>query len=346
MKRFAKIIVQFFLILLLLGTVYYFSNLINSSFPAQDKSPTKVNSYVSDSGTIKLYFCPRDDCETAFVSFMDSAETSLHCALYEVELESVKEKLLEKSKIMDVKVVTDSDYFHQFNHSFIKSDSWGLMHNKFCIIDGKKVSTGSMNPTDNDAHKNNNNLLLIESSVLAGNYEDEFQEMWNETFKKGSLVKNPEIKIGDIKIQNYFCPDDHCADRVKDELKKAQTSIYFMTFSFTNEGIANIILLKKLENITIQGVMEARQVTEYSKYQVLRYQIGEENILKDANKNNMHHKVFIIDEETVITGSFNPTEGGDERNDENIVIIKDKEIATRFVEEFRDLHAAASPESG
>jgi phosphatidylserine/phosphatidylglycerophosphate/cardiolipin synthase-like enzyme len=332
MGKLTKTIVPFLLTLLLLGAVYYFSTIVD--LPAPEKKIKPVNSYVSDSGTIQLYFCPREDCETAFVQFLDSAQQSLHCALYEVELESVKEKLLEKEKIMDVKVVTDSDYFHQFNYSFVQSDSWGLMHNKFCIIDGKKVSTGSMNPTDNDAHKNNNNLLFIESSVLAGNYEDEFQEMWNGTFKKGNAVKNPNIKLGGINLQNSFCPEDHCADRVKDELKKAQKSIYFMTFSFTNEGIANIILLKKLENITIQGVMEARQVTEYSKYQVLSYQIGEMNIIKDNNKNNMHHKVFIIDEETVITGSFNPTEGGDERNDENIMIIKDTEIARRFKEEF------------
>lgn len=48
----------------------------------------------------------------------------------------------------------------------------------------------------------------------------------------------------------------------------------------------------------------------------------------------MHHKVFIIDEKVVVTGSFNPTAGGNERNDENILIIEDEAIAKRFVEEF------------
>ncbi|PIZ50622.1 hypothetical protein COY27_06455 [Candidatus Woesearchaeota archaeon CG_4_10_14_0_2_um_filter_33_13] len=48
----------------------------------------------------------------------------------------------------------------------------------------------------------------------------------------------------------------------------------------------------------------------------------------------MHHKVFIIDNRTVITGSYNPTGGGDKSNDENILIVEDEEIAGRFVEEF------------
>jgi len=49
----------------------------------------------------------------------------------------------------------------------------------------------------------------------------------------------------------------------------------------------------------------------------------------------MHHKVFIIDNETVATGSYNPTESGNSRNDENLLIIHDKEIASAYLEEFQ-----------
>ncbi|MBT4110758.1 DUF1669 domain-containing protein, partial [Candidatus Woesearchaeota archaeon] len=56
----------------------------------------------------------------------------------------------------------------------------------------------------------------------------------------------------------------------------------------------------------------------------------------------MHHKVFVIDEETVVTGSFNPTGGGDTRNDENVLIITDKDIAKEFEEEFEKVYAEAN----
>ncbi len=291
-----------------------------------------IHSFIQDEGNLQLYFCPQEKCEDAFIQALASAQQSLHCALFEVELESLKKVLLEKQLQMDVKIVTDNDYLHQFNYSFVRADSWGLMHNKFCVIDGKKVTTGSMNPTFNDAYKNNNNLLIITSPLLAQNYEDEFQEMWRGEFKKGAPVKNPTIKINDTIIQNYFCPEDLCAEHVKEELRKAEKSILFMTFSFTHDGIANILLLKQQEGLDIHGVMEARQVTEYSVFKVLEYQGVD--VRKDGNKNNLHHKVFIIDEKTVITGSFNPTAGGNERNDENILIIDDEEIARRFVQEF------------
>jgi hypothetical protein len=299
--------------------------------------PTKqiTNTLIQDQGDIQVYFCPQEECETQLVQFIDQAETSVHCAFFEVDLDKVRNKLLEKEKDLEVKVITDNDYLYEFNHSFVRTDTWGLMHNKFCIIDNKRISTGSMNPTNNGANKNNNNLLLINSPVLAQNYEKEFQEMWEGTYKKGNKTANPKIKLNDISIHNYFCPEDDCANKVKDELKLAKTSIHFMTFSFTHEGIANIILLKSLENFTIQGVMEARQVTKYSQFE--RLTKAKIDVIKDNNPQNMHHKVFIIDEETVITGSFNPTNNGNKGNDENILIIKDKEIANKFMEEFKKL---------
>jgi phosphatidylserine/phosphatidylglycerophosphate/cardiolipin synthase-like enzyme len=292
----------------------------------------KNNPIVEDKGTIDVYFCPQEECEEHLLYFLDSADSSIHCALYDIGLKSVQQKLEEKQKNIEVQIVTDNDYLKKFNHSFVKADKYGLMHNKFCIVDGKKISAGSMNPTDNDAHKNNNNLLLIDSDLIAQNYEDEFQELWNGTFKKGSRVKNPEIILSGMPIETYFCPEDDCAKQVKEELQKANLSIYFMTFSFTHEGIANILLLKNLDGMEVKGVMEVRQISEYSQFnRLLQNGIA---VRKDGNKNNLHHKVFIIDEKIVVTGSFNPTGGGDERNDENLMIIEDEEIAQEFVEEF------------
>jgi phosphatidylserine/phosphatidylglycerophosphate/cardiolipin synthase-like enzyme len=48
----------------------------------------------------------------------------------------------------------------------------------------------------------------------------------------------------------------------------------------------------------------------------------------------MHHKTSIIDEKTVITGSMNPTACGNERNDENMLVIEDEGIAGLYLEEF------------
>ncbi|MBS3126985.1 hypothetical protein J4228_02345 [Candidatus Woesearchaeota archaeon] len=139
-------------------------------------SNSNMETFVQDQGTIDVYFCPREDCENTLIQFINTAEESVHCALFDIGLKSIQNVLDEKAAQLEVQIVTDNDYVKKYNRSFVKTDSWSLMHNKFCIIDGTKVSTGSMNPTDNDAHKNNNNLLFISSQVLAQNYEDEFQD--------------------------------------------------------------------------------------------------------------------------------------------------------------------------
>jgi phosphatidylserine/phosphatidylglycerophosphate/cardiolipin synthase-like enzyme len=318
--------------LLLLGGAGYLG--VNSDFSALLDFRGEVTSTpVVDQGAISVYFCPRENCADALVAFLDTAQESIHCALFEIDQPDIQRKLLEKNEMIEVQVVTDNDYLYEFNHSFVVVDTWGLQHNKFCVVDGKKVSTGSMNPTINGDEKNNNNLILVTSELLARNYEAEFQEMWAGTFKKGDSVGTPEVLVSDILVKSYFCPEDDCAKKVRNELEKATTSVHFMTFSFTHESIGNILLLKHQEGIAIQGVMEARQVTQYSRFEQLLFQGID--VVKDGNKQNMHHKVFIIDEETVVTGSFNPSNSGDTRNDENVLIITDADIAARFMEEFR-----------
>ena len=272
---------------------------------------------------------------------LSSAETSLHCAFFELDLPSLQQLLRDRALTQDVRVVMDDGYLKDFNESFVRADRWGLMHNKFCVIDQKEVITGSTNPTENGVNKNDNNLVRIFSHLVVQNYEDEFQELWNGTFKGGEKVKSPRIHLSNSSLETYFCPEDQCAEHLKDELEKAQEHIFFLTFSFTHAGIADILLLKHLDGVPIEGVMEASQVSKYSQYQRLRHnQIA---VRKDTNPSMMHHKVFIIDGKTVVTGSFNPTENGDKRNDENMLVIHDPLLAQHFQEEFHRIWETAVP---
>lgn len=45
-----------------------------------------------------------------------------------------------------------------------------------------------------------------------------------------------------------------------------------------------------------------------------------------------HNKIMIIDNETVITGSFNFTEAAEEKNAGNLLIIKSKDLANVYLE--------------
>ena len=286
----------------------------------------------------EVYFCPREDCGKVFESLIKSANSSVHCALYDIELKNVINALAMQSKVSDVKVVMDhSNYKGQVKGNAIRfNDEKGqqLMHNKFCVIDGNIVLTGSFNPTENDNYKNNNNVVVLYSKTLAGNYEDEFNELWKGRFGKGSKVKNPILYINGIEIENYFCPEDGCMGHIIDLIENSKSSIYFMAFSFTSGEIASALIKK--EGIDIKGIMDSEQSSNKFS-QLKRLQGFGINVKKDSNKYKMHHKVFIIDNETIATGSFNPTSSADSKNDENLLIIHDKKTTDEFLKEFVSL---------
>ncbi len=288
---------------------------------------------------IGVYFCPRDDCEGALYSLLESAKISIHCATYEMNLPRILSLLENKSRDgLDVKLVVDNEYFDEVeNLSFARKDGkQGLMHHKFCIVDGKRLYMGSMNPTLNCAYKNNNNLIIIESDYLSENYEAEFSELWGGDFGKGGDVPYPVLTWNGIAIKNYFCPDDGCQDKVRAEIEKANSSIYFMVFSFTDDSIGMALALKHEQGVDVRGVFEKTKLSNYSEYHLLRYQGVD--VRNDTNKYNLHHKVFIIDNRTVIAGSYNPTANANYDNDENILIIRDSGVANLFLDEFLRLY--------
>ena len=277
-----------------------------------------------------VYFTNEVNMTIPLLDLFDSANDSIHCALYDIDIQEVINTLENKSKKLDVKIVMDDQNY--IENDFIRHDSSGLMHNKFCIIDRSIVWTGSFNPTFGGL-KGDNDVIIIFSKNAADIFENEFNELWNGKFKDGSK-NNEKLLINNKSYEFYFCPEDSCADKVINEINKANKSIYFATFSFTHKRIADALVEKSKEGVDIKGLFDKRQISNYSKFDYLSEYF--ETKIKDS-KYDMHHKFFVIDNETVITGSFNPTNNGDENNDENIAIIKDKTIAEKYVNHFFEL---------
>ena len=136
-------------------------------------------------------------------------------------------------------------------------------------------------------------------------------------------------------IEVHFCPQDNCQEQLIKELSQAQNSIYFMTYSFTDNKIAEK-LIEKSKAVRVEGLMEkSRTTSKHNVYTQLKN--SGIKVKTDKNRATMHNKVFIIDEETVITGSYNQTQNGNEHNNENMVVIRDKEVASQYLEEFDQL---------
>ena len=298
----------------------------------------------------EAYFCPKDDCGKILETHINSANYSVHCAFYDINLKNIINSLAKKSNTAEVKIVIDkSNYDEQIKGDGIKLDNNNqLMHNKFCIFDSNTVVTGSFNPTDNDNSRNNNNILVIYSSTMAKNYEEEFKELWNGEFGKGNKVEYPVFYVNNIKIENYFCPEDCSLElsssiskdsglyKIIDLIKNSKESVKVASFTFTNEAIADELLKADSRGINVTILTENRQRNVMgSQYE--RVKDFGLNIKLDENKYNMHHKFIIIDDKIVITGSPNFTLSGFNKNDENFLIIYNEELAFKYIREFGKL---------
>jgi len=283
-----------------------------------------------------------------------TARASVDMAVLQLDLWSIRDALLDAHRRgVTVRVVTDSDYLDeveiqdllQAGVSVLGDRREGLMHNKFVVIDRQEVWTGSMNFTISETYRNNNNLIRIRSTKLAENYTNEFEEMYlDDKFGAFSPTNTPHpiLKINGVQTETYFSPDDQTEVRLMALLREAKDSIQFMAYSFTSDNLADVILARAREGVSVSGVMEASQYQSNAGTDFNKFLDAGLDIRLDANPKNMHHKVLIIDGRIVITGSYNFSYYAENRNDENTLILHDANIAAIYQAEFEKLFQGAS----
>jgi len=229
------------------------------------------------------------------------------------------------------------------NITIIGDQRPAIMHDKFVVVDGQAVWTGSWNFTDGDTYHLNNNAIKIASRQLAQNYTAEFEKMFvQRSFgpKKPAGGTEPLVTLQGVPIENYFSPEDGVADKIVARLAQAQQSIHFLAFSFTSDPIGSAMLARAKAGVSVVGVFEKTgSETPYSEYGKMR--AAKLDVLQDGNPYVMHHKVIIIDGRTVIFGSFNFSNNADKDNDENLLIIDDPALAQAFEAEFQRVREVA-----
>lgn len=272
---------------------------------------------------------------------------------------------------INISLVIEDDYLDEdslnilYNTSINIYSNLGIsskyMHNKFCIIDNEILITGSTNPTNNGIFKNNNNIIKLTSKYLSKNYENEFDQLSSGIYstKKISVLEYNNISLNFIygenkgenengneniqsqshsqsyEISSYFCPQDDCKKETINIINLAQEEILFANFALTLDELKEALQTKSKEGVKIEGIVEKRNINlQGSDIKELNQSFP---IHEDKNKYNMHHKFFIIDETYVITGSMNPSNNGVKYNDENVLIIKNQELALKFKEEFYNM---------
>lgn len=307
----------------------------------------------------------QNSIEGRLIEKIDAAQNSIHIAAFEFNLTPVAEALIAaRNRGVEIRWVTDDEHGIEADEEpdrgqfamllqagiEVRADTRSaLMHNKFWIFDGQTVWTGSTNITESAVFKQDNNTIVIHSTAVAAIYEREFQEMWDGQFgpKSPSQLAEQSTTVNGTQIWVIFTSEDRALEQaIVPVVNFAQSSVRFLAFSFTDYPLANAMITRAQNGVSVAGVYEkVGSDTEAAEFRTL-YCAGVA-VRKDGNPGFMHNKVIVVDGRFVITGSMNFSTSAEESNDENVIILDSPEIASLYLQDFERVWSRATdPEPG
>lgn len=139
----------------------------------------------------------------------------------------------------------------------------------------------------------------------------------------------------EIDYKLCFTPPQNCTGLIVDTINHANKSIFVQAYSFTSAPIMQALSAANKRGVEVKVLLDKSQ-TAKKKYSASTY-LRHHNIPVwiDDQPDIAHNKVMIIDENIVITGSFNFTNAAQYKNAENVIVIKNDVIAKTYLDNWR-----------
>ncbi len=130
-------------------------------------------------------------------------------------------------------------------------------------------------------------------------------------------------------------------------IRAARHSILVQAYSFTSTAIAQALVDAHRRGVDVKVLIDKEQAGEQNSLADTLRDAGVP-LSTDALHAHAHNKVMILDDEVVITGSFNFTYQAEHCNAENLLVIRDRALAARYAENWREhaRHSVAVPPPG
>lgn len=132
---------------------------------------------------------------------------------------------------------------------------------------------------------------------------------------------NHEIAADD-RIVAFFSPSGGCTDALINEIKSASLSLDIQAFTFTSPEIAQAVVDAQNRGVRVRVILDKSQRIDRNSSAAFLQKSGI-SVLIDDQHALAHNKVVLIDGKVIITGSFNFTRASEERNAENLLILRD-----------------------
>jgi phosphatidylserine/phosphatidylglycerophosphate/cardiolipin synthase-like enzyme len=150
------------------------------------------------------------------------------------------------------------------------------------------------------------------------------------------------LVLDNTPCQVYFSPNGGCTEAIVREIGQAKNEVLVQAYSFTSKEIAEAVVNAHKRGVKVTVVLDRSQLKEQYSAANFLANAGIQTYI-DSQHKIAHNKVIIIDEETVIGGSFNYSRAAEDSNAENVTIIKNKDFAKLFVANWHEHQKHSQP---
>ena len=215
-----------------------------------------------------------------------------------------------------------------------------IMHDKFFVVDGRYVWTGSTNLSDSGTGGYNANVVVVaDSPELATLYREEFERMLGRDAPGTTkMVDGVEVlHIGKTEVTVWFSPqDDAMRFGVQALIAKAQSSVDVAVFYLTSKWVVAELIAAHQRGVRVRVIVDATSAKNgYTKHELLRVAGIPTKVENWGGK--MHMKAAVIDGEFLVLGSMNWTRAGEDTNDENTLLVRSRDLAATFLQFYERL---------
>ncbi|MBP1748443.1 MAG: phospholipase [Deltaproteobacteria bacterium] len=138
-----------------------------------------------------------------------------------------------------------------------------------------------------------------------------------------------------VAVDLCFTPGGTCSDRIISEIGNARSEILVQAYSFTSAQIGKALIDAHKRGVKVEAILDRSQRTAKYSWATFLANMRIPTYI-DSRHAIAHNKIIIIDSATTITGSFNFTKAAQDRNAENLLVIRSKEIARAYRENWFD----------
>lgn len=135
-------------------------------------------------------FAPDEACTAKLIKFILSEKNSLDIAIFELTDRKIAEAIVEVAKKSKVRMIVNRKLVKDEGPAYdlIKASpaeirvgrQRGIMHDKFTVVDGKRLETGSFNYTYAAGNSNQENQIYLSTPSIVSRFNARFEQMWKE----------------------------------------------------------------------------------------------------------------------------------------------------------------------